>query len=93
MRLQDVGRVAALGQQQLHVAAPVAAIAACIDAIGRQPAGIGPGAQGVRMDAEQCGSLGNADQPIEIIPPVAQWRGHLVASHPSSTNGGSGRNR
>ncbi len=82
VRRQDVGRVAALGQQQLHVATPVAAIAACVDAIGRQPARIGPGAQGVRMDAEQCGSLGNADQPIEIIPPVARWRGHLLLRTP-----------
>ena len=93
VRQGDVGGVAAFGEQELHVAATVAAVAAGVDAIGRQPARIGPGAQGVRVDAEQCRSLGDADQPVKIVPPVARWRGHPVASHPSSTNGGSVRNR
>ena len=41
VRRQDVRRVTALGQQQLHVATPIATITACVDAVGRQPARIG----------------------------------------------------
>jgi len=54
----------ALREEALDVAAPVAAITSGIDAEGGEPAGIGPGADGIGVDAKEGRRLGNADEGL-----------------------------
>ena len=65
------GLVGAFAEQALDIAAAVAPVAPCVDAEGGQPAGIGPGPDGVGMDAEERSRLGDADQRPPIFPAVA----------------------
>ena len=76
---------AVLDEQPLDVAAAEAPVAARVDAVGGQPAGIGPGADRVGVHAEQRRRLGDGQERVGI---VARHRPSLLR-----VNGASGKNR
>ena len=60
-----VGRVLGGGEEPLEVPEPVAAVAARIDPVVAQPAGIAPRPDGVRVDAQQAGGLRHREGGID----------------------------
>ena len=53
------------GQESLQVAQPIAPVAARIDPVVAQPAGVAPGADRVGVDAEQAGGLGDGQRRVD----------------------------
>jgi hypothetical protein len=52
------------GEEALEVAQPVATVAARVDPVVAQAAGVAPGANRVRMDAQDMGSSGDAERRV-----------------------------
>jgi hypothetical protein len=64
-------RGGSLGEETLDIAAAIASIAARVDPEGGEPASVRPGANRVRVHAEEGGCLGNADQGLPALAVLA----------------------
>ncbi len=79
-RGRELRRIRALPEKALDITLAKPPIAARVDAVGGQPPRLGPGADGVGMDAEQGGGLGDADQLFTSAPTIAMPVGHQMRS-------------